>query len=1100
MCKTEYSLGRKVPSGKFWPPWINPEQSLIRSRLLQHKLPNNPYDKKLIYIEAQGGHGKTTLAAQFIANHNLLFAWYQVGPEDSDPFLLLSLLLRNLTTILDGFNAPDLQEIFNKGGAGLLDLDRCIEILFKNLNEYLKQDIYLVFDDLHLIQPGGLGHRFFEMLLDRSPPLVHFIFTTSHPVDIKCKTIRNDLANTYLGGDDLALDHREIKNLYREVFKTRISNQEAVTIRSLTSGWIMGVVILAGHQASGAQKLWQSGDINRQGSQQPLLTYRGSSDRMLDYFKKEIFARIPPYLHTTFIKLSFLHIVPASLAITISGDKDFDDLLISMSRDNSFIYRLDEHNRTFRFHHVFQEVLQQEGRARFLWREIETVFSLEADYWLRNNQIQRALTSHRNSNNWAAMEAILEEKGTELIACNRAYSVFALLQTIPENILFKHPWLLLFYGLGRRDHMEQTTLSFWSKACEMFIVSGDEPGELIALSQAIHYHFIISGNYAGGAKLLPRTEKLFEDNRQNLPHELVIMVARQLASGFCFFNSDMKKARHFIKLASRLAERLGIKNLIASTQFIHGCVHLFSGNRKKFLRKVELCFSLLNSPLVRETNRLATRMMHLCYLSMTGDDDNYGAHKLFIRENTHPEMVARTIGAPYLLIWESSLRFFKGEHLEGLELLETALATTAVAATSHMKSQVLQWQAFGLVLLNSSDSALTVINQANSLKNDTGGPFHRTFAKIITGAIQLRAGKYEQAAQNLERALTLAETISSTYLKLCALLNLSYLNYRTRSFDSARDYLKAGLCLMKSTGYNYCWTCEPVMLKQLLTAAVTADIEPVFAKELGRCHLKTAITGTGVSMPILTITMLDGFSVGIDGKKNLTSKDFTPFQRELLGLVVTAKSRRIQQEKIQLELWPDKAPDQARKSFDTLLTRLRKLISLHFEVPAKEYLVLKKGILYLNNYQIDALEFLEASRQGLSQSKNDNWWQAYNSFRKALNTWQSTLPEDTFQSEHALAFNDMLTDTLNEAMSVWAENLEKNDRIARAIEILERVHRINCLDERLTSILYRLYLEHNSPLRAKNLLEKYRGALIRAQYEKDEIEIFIKNLVLSFQE
>ena len=67
---------------------------------------------------------------------------------------------------------------------------------------------------------------------------------------------------------------------------------------------------------------------------------------------------------------------------------------------------------------------------------------------------------------------------------------------------------------------------------------------------------------------------------------------------------------------------------------------------------------------------------------------------------------------------------------------------------------------------------------------------------------------------------------------------------------------------------------------------------------------------------------MDNFELSMSGKVLLQSKDLTPFQRELLGLLITAKGQRIPQEKIQLELWPESTPENARKSFDTLLDQI----------------------------------------------------------------------------------------------------------------------------------------------------------------------------------
>ena len=111
------------------------------------------------------------------------------------------------------------------------------------------------------------------------------------------------------------------------------------------------------------------------------------------------------------------------------------------------------------------------------------------------------------------------------------------------------------------------------------------------------------------------------------------MAARNLASGYCFFNGDMEKARHFITLASTLATRHNIRNFIASTRFIQGYIELLSGNHTKYLREAEICFGLLNDPLVGESNKLTMRVMYLCYLSMTGDNQNYDCQQELLKKS-----------------------------------------------------------------------------------------------------------------------------------------------------------------------------------------------------------------------------------------------------------------------------------------------------------------------------------------------------------------------------------------------------------------------------------------------------------------------------------
>ncbi len=101
----------------------------------------------------------------------------------------------------------------------------------------------------------------------------------------------------------------------------------------------------------------------------------------------------------------------------------------------------------------------------------------------------------------------------DLIAKNRTFTILTLLQTIPDETLFQYRWLTLYAGLLRVDFIPQTTLPFWDAARAQFTEAKEEIGELIALSQTIYFHFVISGEYNKGAQLLPRTESLLEKNK-----------------------------------------------------------------------------------------------------------------------------------------------------------------------------------------------------------------------------------------------------------------------------------------------------------------------------------------------------------------------------------------------------------------------------------------------------------------------------------------------------------------------------------------------------------------------------------------------------------
>ena len=1083
----DHPLSAIIPSNKFYPPRIDESQSLLRTDLLSTKLPQDIAAKKIILIEAQAGQGKTTLVYQFL-NHSLHeYIWYQIGPEDSDPVFLLTALLADLTNKFPDFSSPQLSYILEQGAVGPLDLNRCTNILLRDLDKYLTCDIYIAFDDLHLLPAGAMTNSLLEYFIDASPPKLHFILISRHPVDLKSKALRNGTGVSYLNTADLALNSAEIEDLFNNVLDKTINRHEAIEIERITSGWIMGI-ILASHPVSGRGKFWQNSTI-------PVSTSY-EHGHMLGYFQDEIFNHIPEFLHTPFLRLSLISEIPVDLAVQITGIHDMETILVGMARENFFVYRLDDDQRVFRFHHFFQEFLQLRAGDSFTPAEITTIHTIEAEYYLQKNMLEKALACYRNAGDYKTMDTILQHQGMLLIEKNRTLTILSLLQTIPEDVLFQYSWLTVYAGLLRVDFVPQTTLPFFDAARARFLAAGEETGEIITLSQTIYFHFVISGRYNLGGQLLLRTEELFKKNEASLPVHVRIMAARNLASGFCFFVSKMDKAREYASLANNLAIKHDMRNFIASTRFVLGYIELLSGNITPFLREAENCFSLINDPLVGMSNKLTLRVMHLCYLSMTGDFQNFLVQQQALQESIDQKVITQTVAAPYLFVWGCSCLISIGEIDKGLELLNRGFDISGTARIEHMHSQLLQWRAFIFSIKGDNEQARLAIEESIRLRAVAGGPFYQAFQLILAGAIYTRTGDADLAAAALEDGIRIAVSVPSPYLYACGLLHRSYLALLSSDKVSALEDLRHGLSLMKKHKYSCFWSWEPVMMTRLLSESIVAGIEKEFVTTLARKRLRLAFSKSGTLIPLLQVTLLDNFSI-VQGKNLVFNiDDFTASQREILGLMLTAKSQKIDQEKAQFFLWPDSAPEKARKKFDALLGRLRKNFSDHIAVPVQNYIVLNKGFLCLRNAETDVLQFIDACNAALAHSKKNEWWQAGNCCHRALLLWKGNLPADTFINEYTTSWEHILLYLFTEVGLVWGTHLADTGRTDEAIQIVENVLLSNKLEEKAVVLLCQLYIRNNMPLKVRKALEHYKTALEEIDYTKEEVEEILSDIMI----
>ncbi len=1086
MIISEHPLTTIIPYNKFYPPHIDESQSLRRTALLSTKLPQDITTKKIILIEAQAGQGKTTLVYQFL-NHSLHdYIWYQIGPEDADPVFLLAALLADLTNKFSDFSSPQLSYILEQGTIGPQDLYRCTNILLKDLDAYLQGDIYIAFDDLHLLPYRAITNSLLGYLLDASPSKLHFILVSRHPVTLKSKVLRNGSSICYLKTADLALGSMEIEDLFNNVLAKTINRHEAMEIERITGGWIMGI-ILARHPVSGRGKFWENSAL-------PVST-SFDQGHMLEYFQDEILSQIPEFLYVPFLRLSIINGIPIDLAVQITGIPTMETILTEMAKQNFFVYRLDDNHRVFRFHHFFQEFLQLRAGKTFSPSEITAIHTAEAEYYLQKNMLEKALACYRNACDYATMNTILQHQGAQLVEKNRTLTILSLLQTIPDDVILQYSWLTLYAGMLRIDFAPQELLRYYEAARARFIAEGEETGEIIALSVTIYAHFAISGQYNQGAQLLPRTEELFQKIGASLPLNVRIIVARNLGAGYNVFAFDMEKAIKYAMMANDLAIKHDMRNFISYTRFNLSYVLLMSGNFALSSQEAEKCFSLINDPLIAFTNRALLRIMHLCYLSMTGDFHNYLHQQHSFGENLDQQVLAQTLAAPYLFVWGCSGFIANGEIDKAQELLNRGSDISMTARTEHMQSQLLQWQSYICSIKGDMEQARTMIEEAIRLRTIAGGPFFQAFQLILAGAISTRTGDMQQAAALLEDGLASARSLPSPYLQACGLLHRGYLHLLLDDRVSALQDLRKGLSLMKKHGYDFFWSWEPVMMMRLFSEGIAAGIEKKFVTDLARKRLRLAFSEKGDILPLLQITLLDTFSISQGKKQIFTIDDFTVSEREILGLVVSAKDQKIDQEKAQLHFWPDSPPDKARKKFDTLLGRLRKKISDRITVPGQHYFVLNKGVLCLQNAEMDILQFMDASNTGLAHSNKDEWWQAGNCFHLALDLWKGTLPTEVFTNEYTLSLEIVLLEKLTEVCLTWGSYLAKTNQMHQAIQVIEKLLFSNTLEEKAVIMLGDLYVRNNMPLKVGKIIERYRTALAQIDYTEEEIEKIITEIL-----
>ncbi len=231
------------------------------------------------------------------------------------------------------------------------------------------------------------------------------------------------------------------------------------------------------------------------------------------------------------------------------------------------------------------------------------------------------------------------------------------------------------------------------------------------------------------------------------------------------------------------------------------------------------------------------------------------------------------------------------------------------------------------------------------------------------------------------------------------------------------------------------------------------------------------------------------------GDKTLVwSEQFTPTQRLLLTTLLAAPDARLPLGEVQSSLWPDLPASRSRATFDSLMTRLRRLLEEELApIDVRQHLLLRRGILSLENVQIDAREFLRLTEQGDQLLRRGELWPAELAFAAAFRLWQGSFVCGGFGSDPAVQLQDHLEQQYLEASQPFARLLAATGRLNEAIKQLRAAQRYNQIDDGVTRLLHQMLLAQGHPAQARQLVERHAELLARHGFGQREIKAIVNS-------
>ena len=300
------------------------------------------------------------------------------------------------------------------------------------------RDFILVLDDIHYIKEESV-HAFFNLLLQHPPQPLHLVMIGRRDPFLAISTYRARVQLVEIRIVDLRFSVDETVSYLKLILDTSIDKDSALSWAEKTEGWVTGLRLAAL-------------SIKHRGNFKSLLPELvGGTQYVMEYLFNEILSHQPAGFRDILLKTSIMDRFCAPLCEAICGaGVELGRKHISgwsyidwLKRENLFLINLDTEDRWYRYHHLFQQLLQNQLRRYQNSDQIAELHCRAAEWFEDQGLITESIKHDLAGGNVAHAADTIEEYRYGELAADRWHVVERWLSMLPVDTRQARPKLLL---------------------------------------------------------------------------------------------------------------------------------------------------------------------------------------------------------------------------------------------------------------------------------------------------------------------------------------------------------------------------------------------------------------------------------------------------------------------------------------------------------------------------------------------------------------------------------------------------------------------------------------------------------------------------------
>jgi LuxR family maltose regulon positive regulatory protein len=406
--------------------------------------------RPLILVSAGAGYGKSVLISSWLTTFDWSGAWLSLDQSDSD---LRQFLRYFVAALRVGFPGA-CEQTFSLTEADQLPPLHILTTILCNELEAFDRPVIMVLDDYHRIDARSPVHELVQQILALPPIPLHLVILTRRDPPLPLIRLRAQNQVMDIRMKDLQFTEAETRTLMEKTTVTSISDDVFHHLQQEMEGWPVGLRLasLALNQVEDMESF--------------LKDLHGGIEQIQEYLLYEVLTRQSSKLREWLLKTAILDrycrpLIEAVCAVESPADvggMNGEEFINSLLEKNTFTIPLDSRGEWFRYHHLFQHLLQRELDKLFSAEEIAGLHARAGQWFESEGLIEESLQHARAQGNNELVVQIVERHARPKRNEGKWYIVSRWMSQLPDEAVQQSPELLLSMAWEHYYHLNYAAI------------------------------------------------------------------------------------------------------------------------------------------------------------------------------------------------------------------------------------------------------------------------------------------------------------------------------------------------------------------------------------------------------------------------------------------------------------------------------------------------------------------------------------------------------------------------------------------------------------------------------------------------------------------